>query len=207
MRAAVDATGFETRHISRHYARRCGRLWKYRRWPKLTAVLEAGSHLFLAARVTRGPGQDSPQFRPAARASAKACPIDTLLGDGGYDAEHDHAYCRGPLGIRRALFRRNRPSHGRERPKTELRRQMVGRSRRDLRRSRYRRFDGQRWRIESGFSRQKRPLGSALRARAWASQKREILPRAMTHNLMLLAAEGFDRAREEQWSRLVVGLY
>jgi hypothetical protein len=138
--------------------------------------------------VTRGPGQDSPQLRPAARAAARRCPIDTLLGDGAYDAEHNHAYCRGRLGIRQTLFPLNRRNHGRKRPKTRFRAQMVKRFRRRPRRSRYRRVYGQRWQVESGFSRQKRLLGSALRARAWASQKREILLRVVTHNLMLLAA-------------------
>ena len=33
-------------------------------WPKLTAVLETASHLFLSAHVSKGPSQDSPQFRP-----------------------------------------------------------------------------------------------------------------------------------------------
>jgi transposase len=47
---------------------------------------------------------------------------------------------------------------------------------------------GQRWQVESGFSRSKRLLGSALRARKWVNQKKEILLRALTHNLMLLAA-------------------
>jgi hypothetical protein len=31
-------------------------------------------------------------------------------------------------------------------------------------------------------------LGSALRARKWVNQKKEILMRVLTHNLMLLAA-------------------
>jgi transposase len=138
--------------------------------------------------VTRGPGQDSPQFRPAARAAAKACPIDTLLADGGYDAEHNHAYARLTLKIRSTVIRLNRRNHGRRRPKTEYRRQMVRRFRKKPRGSRHRRVYGQRWQIESGFSRQKRLLGSALRARLWASQKREIHLRVLTHNLMLLAA-------------------
>ncbi len=64
---------------------------------------------------------------------------------------------------------------------------MRKRFRRRPRRARYRRVYGQRWQVESGFSRQKRLLGSALRARQWISQKKEILLRVLTHNLMLLA--------------------
>jgi transposase len=65
---------------------------------------------------------------------------------------------------------------------------MVRRFRRKPRRSRYRRGYGQRCQVDSGFSRNKRLLGSALRARKWVNQKKEILMRVLTHNLMLLAA-------------------
>src|SRR5262245_12601096 len=47
-KAAVDATGFETRHVSRYFAWRSKRTNKRRRqraWPELTAVLETRSHL------------------------------------------------------------------------------------------------------------------------------------------------------------------
>jgi hypothetical protein len=151
-------------------------------------VLETASHVLLSAHVSRGPSQDSPQFKPAARAAAARCGIDTLLGDGAYDAEHNHEYARRRLGARSTVIPLNRRSHGRRRPKTRYRRQMVRRFRRRPRRSRYRRVYGQRWQSESGWSRNKRLLGSALRARKWANQKKEILLRVVTHNLMLLAA-------------------
>jgi hypothetical protein len=146
-----------------------------------------GPHLFLSAHVTRGPSQDSPQLKPAARAAVARCPLDTLLGDTAYDAEHNHALCRDRLGIRSTVFPLNRRNGRRKRPKTKYRRQMVRRFRKKPRRRR-RRVYGQRWQIESGFSRHKRLLGSALRARAWPSQKKEIYLRVVTHNLMLLAA-------------------
>ena len=62
------------------------------------------------------------------------------------------------------------------------------RFRRKPRRSKHRRVYGQRWQIESGFSRNERLLGSALRARKWGNQKKEILMRVLTRNLMLLTA-------------------
>jgi transposase len=111
-----------------------------------------------------------------------------LLGDSGYDAEHNHVYGRQRLKIRSTVFALNRRNSGRRWPKSRYRRQMQKRFRRRPRRSRYRRVYGQRWQIESGWSRTKRRLGSALRARTWANQKKEILLRVLTHNLMLLAA-------------------
>src|SRR5512146_2391709 len=75
-RAAIDATGYETRHVSRYFAWRSKKSNKRRRqraWPKLTAVLETRSHLFLSAHVSRGPSQDSPQFQPTVRAARGRC--------------------------------------------------------------------------------------------------------------------------------------
>ena len=190
-KAAVDATGYETRHVSRYFAwrsKRSGKRRRQRAWPKLTAVLETRSHLFLSAHVSRGPSQDSPQFKPTARAACGRCPVDTLLGDGAFDAEHNHAPARQRLGVRSTVFPLNRRNAGRKWPKTKYRRQMVRRFRRRPRGSKHRRVCGQRWQIESGFSRNKRLLGSALRARKWVNQKKEILMRVLTHNLMLLAA-------------------
>src|SRR6516165_8891176 len=164
-RAAIDATGFETRHVSRYFAWRSQRSNKRRRqraWPKLTAVLETRSHLFLAAQVSRGPSQDSPQFKPTVRAACRRCAVDTLLGDGAFDAEHNHVLARQRLGIRATVFPLNRRNTGRKWPKTKFRRQMVRRFRRKPRGSKHRRVYGQRWQIESGFSRNKRLLGSAL---------------------------------------------
>jgi hypothetical protein len=143
----------------------------------------------LSAVVTRGPSHDAGQFRPAVRAAVARCPIDTLLGDAAFDAEPYHAYARQRLGIRSTVFpvyRRGRKAR-RRLLRGKYRRQMARRFRKRPRGSRYRRVYGQRWQIESGFSRHKRRLGSALRARRWAAQKREILLRVITHNLMLLA--------------------
>ena len=92
------------------------------------------------------------------------------------------------LKIRSTVFALNRRNSGRRWPQSRYRRQMKKRFRRRPRRSRSRRVYGQRWQIESGWSRSKRRLGSALRARQWVSQKKEILLRVLTHNLMLLAA-------------------
>jgi hypothetical protein len=90
-RAALDATGYESRHCSRYFVWRQGKRHHRLSWRKLTAVLETASHLFLSAHVSKDPSQDSPQFKPTVRAAVGRCVLDTLLGDSGYDAEHNHA--------------------------------------------------------------------------------------------------------------------
>ena len=97
----------------------------------------------------------------------------------GYDAGHNHRLCRDELGVRQTMIRLNRRNPGRRRPKTPYRRAMRGRFPRPL--------YSQRWHAESGFSQHKRRLGPALTARGDAAQGRELGPRVLTHNLMLLA--------------------
>jgi hypothetical protein len=173
--------------VSRYSVRRAGRRGTQRRWPKLTAVLDTASHLFLAATVTRGPRQDAPPLLPAVRRAVKHTRIDTLLADAGYDAEANHATCRGKLGVRSTAIALNWRG-SRKWPKAKYRRQMVKRFRKRPRGARSRRVYAQRWQIESGSSRNKRLLGSAPRATRRVNQKKELLLRTITHNLMLLAA-------------------
>jgi hypothetical protein len=47
---------------------------------------------------------------------------------------------------------------------------------------------GQRWQTETVNSMIKRRLGSALRARTYWSQCREIILRVITHNVMIVAS-------------------
>lgn len=150
-------------------------------------MVDTASHLFLAARVTRGPSQDAPHLRPAVRDATRSGRVDTLLADAAYDSEANHAHPRERLGVRSTVIALNWRG-SRAWPKTKYRRQMVRRFRRKPRGSRSKRVYGQRWQVESAFSRNKRLLGSALRATTWANQKKELVLRAITHNLMLLAA-------------------
>ena len=100
-----------------------------------------------------------------------------LLGDAGYDAEHNHRLCR-LLGIGTSVINLNPRNAGRRWPLTPERRAL----RRHFPRALYR----QRWHAESVFSRHKRRLGSALTARRPRAQRRETLLRVLTHNLMIL---------------------
>jgi hypothetical protein len=179
--AAVDATGFEARHASAHFRRRCGRgETTHDAWPKLTVALHTGTHLIVGAFACRGPCQDSPQFAPVMRQAAANLRPRRVLADKGYDAEHNHRLCRRELGVRTTAIPLNRRSHGRRWPKARYRRLMKRRFPRRV----YR----QRAQAESGFSRHKRRLGSALTAKREDRQHDELRMRVLTHNLMLLAA-------------------
>lgn len=183
-RAAIDATGLESRYVSRYYVWISGgRRYPRLHWPKLTLVCDLDSHLLLSAFTCLGPCNDSGQFSVTVRDAVDRQPISELLGDTGYDAEGNHRLCREELGMDSTLIklrRKNRLSKKRYWPATPYRREMNRR----LRHSDY----GQRWQIECAISRYKRRLGSSLRARSWPMQQWEMLLRVLTHNLMLLAA-------------------
>ena len=186
--AAIDATGLESRHTSRYFARRSGA--EQATWTKLTVACDTRSHFLAGATVTTGPSNDSPQFRPVLVQASLAVGWDRVLADAAFDAEEHHRFCREDLGVRSTVIPLNRRSQGRKWPKTAYRRQMVKRFRKKPRGSRHKRVYGQRWQAESAFSRHKRRLGSALGARSDEAREREGRLRVLTHNLMLLAAHG-----------------
>lgn len=180
-RVAIDATGLESRHVSRYFIWRLGARHKFSTYPKLTVVCDVTTHLFLGSHVCMGPCVDSPQFKPAMLVAAANQPIDELLGDKGYDAEHNHVLCREQLGVRSTVIAVRRNTNG-------TRKWPATRYRREMKRSATKIGYGQRWQVESAFSRNKRIFGSALRARTWLMQQWECSLRVLTHNLMLLAA-------------------
>ena len=179
---AIDATGFEARHVSLHYRIRRAhddprRTHQHRAWPKLTTVAHIHSHLILGAVPGTGPTNDSPDLPPALRQAAALLPLDTVLADAAYDAEPHHRLCRDTLGIPHSVIALN-PRGTRRWPTTPYRRAL----RRQFPWALYH----QRWHAESVFSRHKRRLGSALRARSLLAQARELVLRVLTHNLMIL---------------------
>ena len=176
--AAIDATGLETRYTSQHFIR-CRRRESFyrRRWPKLTIVCEIKTHLIAGCRVTRGPSMDFPNLQKAIEQAEKYVHFDKVLADAGYDSEFNHKFCRDILNIRSTIIAYN-PRRTTKLPSSRYRREMATK------------FDllayGQRWQVESVFSRHKRLLGSALRNRNGKSRKRECLLRVLTHNLMII---------------------
>jgi hypothetical protein len=179
--AAIDATGLESRHVWAYFVDRRGdKRFRRRRWPKLTLVCHTSTHLWAAVVVTQGPSQDSPRLPEALTQACQRLPIHRLLGDAGYDGDHNQTLARRELGIRTTAIALNRRGTGRRWPQTRYRRLMKRR----FPKRKYR----QRWQIESAISRHKRRLGAALRTRGIPAQERECWLRVLTHNLMILAA-------------------
>lgn len=182
--AAIDGTGFETRHISAYFVRRRDRACKtgyhtttYTRFPSANVLCDCESHLVLGVATGRGPGPDDPYFRGVLKQATDRVKIGTLLADAGYDSEAAHVYAREQRGTRTIIpATRGRPTT--RRLKGYWRNQMKTR----FNKPKY----GQRWQVETVNSMIKRTMGSALRARTYWSQSREIALRVLTHNIMIL---------------------
>jgi Transposase DDE domain len=114
---------------------------------------------------------------------------DRVLADAAFDSETHHRLAREELGIRSSVIPIN-PRGYDGAPNGTYRSQMPRHFRPRKKGSRHKRVYGQRWQVESAFSRHKRRLGSALFGRSDDSRTRECLLRVLTHNLMLLAATG-----------------
>lgn len=181
--AALDGTGFESHHASHYYVRRRakgGKSWQkttYGRFPKAGILCDTRTHLILAVEPGRGPGPDIKHFRAALDQARRHVTLKVVAADAGYDSEASHTYARNQCGVRSLIPPKiGRPTS--KPPSGYWRRQMASR----LKLTRY----GQRWQVETVNSMLKRLLDSALRARSYWSQFREMLLRALTLNIMIL---------------------
>jgi hypothetical protein len=174
----------ETRHVSAYYTKRCkGHKGHYkRRYPKLSAVVDVDSHLFVGLVIDRGPKPDDLEFRRVVQRAYRRQRFDVLLGDAGYDAEGHHRFLRERLGVLSVIppMRGRPPNSPDHLPQAHYRRSMAENW------SQLKNIYGQRWQIETGFSMLKRLLGSALRSRRRHAIDREILLRVVTINLMIV---------------------
>ena len=182
--AALDGTGFETRHIRAYFVKRRERACKpgyqtttYTRYPYAELVCDCRSHLVLTVLPARGPTSDDHFFQPALRETLDRISVATLLADAGFDSEAAHQFAREQCGVR-AIIPPTRGRPGLKPPRGYWRSRMK----RWFPKKQY----GQRWQVETVNSMIKRLLGAALRARTYWSQSREILLRVLTLNVMIL---------------------
>ena len=184
-RAAIDATGFDTRYVSSHFVKRSDYQSRFRRrrWPKLSAVCDTKNHIVIAAYVNRGPGPDCLQFDDLVIEAADRQKLRTLVADKGYESEGAHRLCRETLGITSIIP--TKATSGRKR--LDGRPNAInGKYRRLLHKNFPTKSYNQRWQIETVFSMIKRRLGSWLGARRPYAINREIILKVLTHDLMIV---------------------
>lgn len=182
--AAADSSGFDRTHASRYYVWRTKRVGTpakhltYRRFPKLGVLCDVASHVILAIFPTRGPTPDVGQLGELMSRRAHGVFMDRMLADAGYDSEANHELLRDDHGIRSIIP----PKAGRPRKDNTL---PAGKYRRLM----AQRFDkeayNQRAQVETVMSMLKRNLDGCIRARKTWSQRRELVLKALVHNIMI----------------------
>ena len=175
--AAIDSTGLETHHISRHFVHCTKRPSYFRRtWPKMTVICDTDTHLIASCIVTRGPAYDFPLFEKALQHITSEVSFARILADAGYDSEANHRLGREVFGMDTIIAMNLRGFS--KTPSTTYRKEMKDNFKKEI--------YNHRWQVESVFSRNKRLLGSALRNRSESARERECLLRTLTHNLMII---------------------
>jgi len=203
---AIDSTCFEQHHRSMHYDRRCRRMqqaneptqkhpgkWgqsvnaarsrRLRRIPKLAIAVDSGCHLILSATVRSGNGSDAPDFDELLKQAWRRTQhrVDVVVADAGYDSEANHRIAREQLQVRSIIPTGiGRPTS--KPPSGRWRRLMAKRFKRKADQKHY----SQRSQSETVHSMMKRNLGSSLRSRTPQRQKKEMMLRALVHNIQLL---------------------
>jgi IS5 family transposase len=208
---AADSTHFESHHVSRHYERRKKQTAEKalntqrpgeadktaktpdktgsrtrsdtaRKLPKATFAIAAACHLILSVSVSTGAGSDAPSFDRLLYDAWRRAPVKTVVADAGFDSEKNHCIARLDMCVRSIIP----PEIGRRRkdggpPAGRFRRLMHHRFKRKADKKNY----GQRWQSETVNSMVKRNQSSALRARTPERREREMLLRAVVHNITL----------------------
>jgi len=174
---AGDATGLEGRHVSHYFLLRRGKERHVSRYPKLSALCDCRTHIFIAAEVSKGPNRDVSEAPAMLFEGVRRVLIRRVLLDAGYDSEELHMLIRDGLKSESIIPATIGPKSSYP---------PAGKYRRMMRECFPKDVYGQRWQIESAFSRHKRVLGSALRATSWSAQVNEIHARILTHNLLIL---------------------
>ena len=195
--AAADSSGFDAHHASRYFVVRTaafrkgkdpGKRLTYKRFGKLMLVVCCLSHAVLAAVASAGPTPDIDQLDGVLAELPRSLTIEHLVADAGFDSAHNHRLLRDEHGIRSTIP----PKHGRPSkdpdalPSDYYRRLMKTRFNTKAYRKRPQ--------IETVISMMKRNLGSALRGRSYQSRRRDLLLRAVTHNVALPYPRVFYRA-------------
>jgi hypothetical protein len=174
--ASVDSTGLDSSHASRYYVKRRGDDISYKKYPKMSNVVDNDTHLMLSAVIDEGPAVDQVEFKQAVAEAHGRCQFRQLIADKAYDSEENHRYLREELRADSVIPTRHRD--GCRSPQTRYRKEM----REHFPQEAY----GQRWQIESTYSQFKRTLGSVLGARSHERRAQELIMRVITFNLMLI---------------------
>lgn len=209
---AIDSTGCDSHHVSRHYERRCTKSRRgnsrrsrpksshsdtARRLPRFAIAVSCACHLPLSIWTGTGAGSDRRHFERLVIDAWRRLPHRRLklVADAGYDAEDSHRVARQDMGIQSIIPAAiGRPT---QRPPTQRWRRYMAwllKTKERRRRSGY----TQRWQVETVMSMIKRNLGDELSGKSAHSRKRDMMLKVLTHCAMILRRKrGLRQSRSQ----------
>lgn len=165
--SAIDSSGFETSHMSYHYANAWNRQdkRKYRRYLKVSIAIDTDSQYILSQKIRLGPRNDNIDFESV----MKNIRCRFVVADKGYDSKSNRyfvlrkmkAYPHIPY---RKISRRNYESSGVPLIFDE-------------------KIYHQRSKVETVFSVIKRKYGCFVLSKSFETQKKEVLFRMIAYNI------------------------
>ncbi len=165
--SAIDATGFETNHMSYHYAN----VWnrqdkrKYKRYLKVSIAIDTDSQYILSQKIRLGPRNDHIDFESV----LKDVKCKFVVADKGYDSRSNRRFVLRTMKAYPHIPYRKFSGRNYESIGVPLK------------------FDEkiyhQRSKVETVFSVIKRKYGSFVLSKEFESQKRELLIRMIAYNI------------------------
>lgn len=164
---AVDASGFQTNHMSYHYAN----VWhfqdkrKYRRYLKLTIAIDTNTQYVMANKIRLSPRNDTIDFMSV----LKDLKCDYVVADRGYDSKKNRRFVLRQMKAHPEIpYRSISPVYRfRGGDKLEFHKEIYH----------------QRSKVETVFSVIKRKYGNFILSKSFESQKKELVFRLIAYNV------------------------
>ena len=165
--SAIDSSGFETTHMSYHYAN----VWnrqdkrKYRRYLKVSIAIDTGSQYILSQKIRLGPRNDNIDFESV----MKDVRCNFVVADKGYDSKSNRYFVLRKMKAYPHIPYRK--ISGRNYEKTGV--PLIFNEK----------IYHQRSKVETVFSVIKRKYGSFILSKSFETQKKELLFRMIAYNI------------------------
>jgi len=165
--SAIDGSGFETSHMSYHYANTWNRQdkRKYRRYLKLSIAIDTDSQYILAQKIRLGPRNDHIDFERV----MKNVQCKYVLADKGYDSKKNRYFVLKEMKAYPYIPYRKMSGRTYEKLGVPLRFN--------------KKIYNQRSKVETVFSVIKRKYGSYILSKSFETQKKELLIRLVAYNI------------------------
>ncbi len=165
--SAIDSSGFETNHMSYHYAN----VWnrqdkrKYRRYLKISIAIDTDSQYILAQKIRIGPRNDNIDFESV----MKNIKCKYVVADKGYDSKSNRYFVLRDMKAYPHIPYRKFSGINYERAGVKLKFN--------------KKIYHQRSKVETVFSVIKRKYGSWILSKSFETQRKELLFRLVAYNI------------------------